>query len=131
MIPVYVRGLVARSVALLVSSGTALAAQDVPREQWQRSDSVIHSLALAPGGRVADVGAGEGFYTRLLSKVVGAGGRVYAVDITDFAISSLHKLLERDTLTNVSVIKGDPDNPQLPTDSPAAILRANAYHQFT
>src|SRR6516162_2138359 len=51
------------------------------REQEERPDLLIQALKLMPGEAAADIGAGTGYYTRRLAKLVGPKGRVYAVDI--------------------------------------------------
>jgi predicted methyltransferase len=48
------------------------------RGGWQRPDDVVAALALRPGDRVADLGAGEGYFIPHLSQAVGIDGRVYA-----------------------------------------------------
>ena len=50
------------------------------RAGWQLPDRVIDSLEIQPGDRVADVGAGDGYFTFRLSPLV-PRGRVLAVDI--------------------------------------------------
>jgi site-specific recombinase XerD len=53
------------------------------RGKHGRVPEILDALALSQGSQVADVGAGEGFITARLAKVVGPHGRVYAVDIDD------------------------------------------------
>ena len=63
---------------------------------------ILDALALSQGSQVADVGAGEGFLTARLAKVVGPVGRVYAVDIDDKnAIPKLKELVRKESLQNV------------------------------
>jgi hypothetical protein len=45
-------------------------------ERYRAPDVILAGLALAPGQRVADVGAGRGFLTTRLAAAVGPGGRV-------------------------------------------------------
>ena len=47
---------------------------DPERDTWQRPLAVIDFLAVEPGDVVADLGAGTGYFTRLLSIQVGAEG---------------------------------------------------------
>jgi len=51
------------------------------RAFWQRPDVVIRSLEISTGSRVADLGAGKGYFVPYLSRAVGEDGRVYAVEI--------------------------------------------------
>ena len=51
------------------------------RDGWQQPDRVIEALALEPGARVADLGAGGGYFTFRLADATGPDGLVYAVDV--------------------------------------------------
>src|SRR5207249_3014489 len=51
------------------------------REVWQRPDQVVQALQLRPGQRIADIGAGSGYFTRRFARAVGRRGKVWAVDI--------------------------------------------------
>ena len=66
---------------------------------------------IAPGMTVADIGAGEGYYTVRLSARVGEKGRVVAQDIVPKVISALASRVEREQLKNVSIKLGEPSNP--------------------
>ena len=67
-----------------------------------------------PGMWVADVGAGEGYYTVRLARVVGHKGRVLAEDIVPETRDDLGERVQRERLDNVAVKLGTPDNPMLP-----------------
>ena len=108
-----------------------LEAQRGNRDGWQRVPDVIAALAIGEGGRVADVGAGDGYFVRHLAHIVGAGGRVYAVDISDRALSNLRRLVEDEELESVEVVRGEIDDPRLPGGSLDAVLVVNAYHEMT
>ena len=100
------------------------------REVWQRPDDIVAALALTAGSRVADVGAGDGFFTVRLARAVGPEGRVLAVDIEQKMLERLKQLVETDKLLNVDVIRGEPNDPNLPSDSLDAVLIVNAYHEM-
>ena len=68
---------------------------------------------------VADVGAGEGYYTVRLARVVGPKGRVLAEDIVPEVRDQLSDRVQRERLDNVAVKLGTADNPMLP----ASIVR--------
>jgi ubiquinone/menaquinone biosynthesis C-methylase UbiE len=89
------------------------------------------ALAIGEGSRVADVGAGSGYFTEYLSREVGVGGHVYAVDISERSLSQLRRLAEEDGLDNIEVIRGEIDDPRLPERSLDAILVVDAYHEMT
>ncbi len=108
-----------------------LRAQRHSRDEWQRVPDVLAALAIGDGSRVADVGAGSGYFTRHLAGQVGTTGRVFAVDISERALSQLRRLVEDEGLENVEVVRGDVDDPRLPDGALDAVLVVNAYHEMT
>jgi ubiquinone/menaquinone biosynthesis C-methylase UbiE len=108
-----------------------LEAQRRNRDSWQRVPDVIAALAIGEGSRVADVGAGSGYFTEYLAREVGAGGRVFAVDISERSLSQLRRLAEDMGLNNIEVVRGELDDPRLPERSLDAVLVVDAYHEMT
>src|SRR5512143_3657430 len=51
------------------------------RDTWQKPEQIMDSLGIADGARVADVGAGGGWFTVRLARRVGPLGKVYAEDV--------------------------------------------------
>ncbi len=88
--------------------------EDPGRAQWQKPDEVVHRLQLRPGQRVADIGAGTGYFTALLARAVGSGGRVYAVDIDPQAVRYMRDRFRGGKFRQVRVIQATPDDPKLP-----------------
>ena len=80
---------------------------------------------------VADIGAGEGYYTVRLSPMVGAQGRVLAEDIVPRTIAALARRVQRERLDNVAIKLGQPNDPQLPPGSFDRILMIHMYHEIT
>jgi ubiquinone/menaquinone biosynthesis C-methylase UbiE len=78
---------------------------------------------------VADVGAGEGYYTVRLARVVGAKGRVLAEDIVPEVRDSLSERVQRENLDNVAVKLGAADNPMLPAQSFDRVFLVHMYHE--
>ena len=87
-------------------------------------------MGVTTGAVVADVGAGDGFFTTRLSKAVGPSGRVYAVDVSSQALERLKVNVAREGLTNVEPILGAPHDPKLPVGVLDAALIINAYHEM-
>jgi len=86
---------------------------------------------LKPGMTVADVGAGFGAWTVRFSKVVGPSGRVYATDIGAAQLAALRDAVQREGLTNVTVLDGAAATTNLPALCCDAILIRDAYHHLT
>ena len=110
---------------------TATAAPAVRREDWQRVSDIFAALGAAPGSRIADLGAGEGWLTVRLARHVGPGGRVFASDISESALGRLAETLAKDTLRNVELVLAEDDDPRLPFGTLDGVVILNAYHEMT
>jgi ubiquinone/menaquinone biosynthesis C-methylase UbiE len=117
--------------AALVQRGTGDRAREAKREKDQRVGDIFTAMGVKPGAVVADIGAGEGFFTVRLSEAVGAEGRVLAVDISASVLRSLRARVEREGLANVEVVEGTTSDPRLPEAALDAALIVNAYHEMT
>jgi precorrin-6B methylase 2 len=111
-------------------SPSAIHDEEQRREQRERVSDVLAFLGAAPGARVADVGAGGGFYTVRLARLVGPTGHVVAVDINSRALDRLRQRVTQERLSNVEVVQGKPNDPLLPANSFDAVLISNAYHEM-
>ena len=103
---------------------------DAKRERDLKIPEIVQALGLTEGAKVADIGAGDGFYEISLSRAVGPQGRVYAEDIDEKgAIKKLQERVDKDHLGNVDVILGAPDDPKLPSGALDAVLTVISYHE--
>lgn len=84
---------------------------------------------VAPGMSVADIGAGEGYYTVRLAERVGPKGRVLAQDIDGDALRRIGARVEKDRLDNVSIKPGAADDPRLPERSFDRVFLVHMYHE--
>lgn len=101
------------------------------RDSRGEAQKVMDLADITEGMTVADIGAGEGYYTVRLSERVGEGGRVLAQDIDREALERLGRRVERERLDNISIKLGQPDDPQLPADSFDRIFLVHMYHEVT
>src|SRR6478672_13635792 len=115
-----------RDVAPIVS-GT-FSTEDA-RDRLGEAEEVMELSGVTPGMSVADVGAGEGYYTVRLARVVGPKGRVLAEDILPDVRDSLSDRVQRESLDNVAVKLGTPDNPMLPGHSFDRVFLVHMYHE--
>ena len=115
-----------REVAPIVSD--TFSTEDA-RDRLGEAEQVMALAGVAPGMSVADVGAGEGYYTVRLARVVGARGRVLAEDIVPEVRDTLSDRIQRERLDNVAVKLGTPDNPMLPGGSFDRIFLVHMYHE--
>ncbi len=100
------------------------------RADNERPDLVVDSMNLAPSDVVADLGAGTGYFTFRLADRVPAG-RVFAVDIQPEMLDIMRQRLEEQNVDNVTLVRGEITDPQLPSDSIDAALMVDAYHEFS
>jgi predicted methyltransferase len=70
---------------------TAGRPEEARREAWLNVPGIVDALGIVAGAAVADVGAGDGFFTVRLARAVGPNGRVYAVDVTSSILEKLRK----------------------------------------
>jgi predicted methyltransferase len=104
---------------------------DDSREKSEKVSEILTALQAEPGKRIADVGAGEGFYSLRIARAVGPTGRVTAVDVSEKYLEKLRARLQEDNVTNVDVVVGAVDDPRLPEGTFDAVLIYNAYHEMT
>ncbi len=102
---------------------------ETARDSRGEAQKVMDLAAIEPGMTVADIGAGEGYYTVRLSERVGVNGRVLAQDIDEEALQRLGNRVERERLDNVSIKLGAGDDPRLPPDSFDRIFLVHMYHE--
>ncbi len=93
-------------------------------------DKVVMDLArIGAGTTVADIGAGEGYYTVRLAERVGPKGRVLAQDIDRSVLERLGNRVQRERLDNVSIKLGAIDDPRLPQASFDRVFMVHMYHE--
>ena len=116
-----------RPVASIVSDQWAT---EDSRERAGEAAAVMALLGIGPGMRVADIGAGSGYYTVRLAARVGPKGQVLAQDIVPRYLDGLRRRVAREGLSNVSVSRGEPHDPLLPPDSVDVALLVHMYHEI-
>ncbi len=100
------------------------------RDQKQRPEELVKSLAIRPGMTVADVGTGVGYMLPYLSAAVGPQGKVLAEDIFDDFLAKARANSEKADLHNVEFIKGTEHTANLPAGQLDVILALDSYHHF-
>ncbi len=100
------------------------------RDDRREAETVMAKAAIAPDMTVADIGAGDGYYTVRLAAAVGTGGRVLAQDIDEQALARLADRVERERLDNVSIKFGAEDDPRLPDSSFDRVFMVHMYHEI-
>lgn len=116
-----------RPVASIVSSSYST---EDKRDAAGEADRVMDRLGIAPGVRVADVGAGDGYYTVRLAKRLGPEGAVLATDVEPRHLERLRARLVREGVTGVTVLRGLPRDPGLPAGSVDVVILSHVYHEI-
>jgi protein-L-isoaspartate O-methyltransferase len=101
------------------------------REQEEQPTRALQLMQIERGTTVADIGAGSGYFTERLARLVGPSGRVYATDIQRGMLDLLERRLARAQIRNVSIILGEPSNPKLPENSVDTALMVDVYHELS
>jgi len=99
------------------------------RAERLQIDRVMDLLEIGPGKKVADIGAGSGWFTILAAKRVKEAGSVYAVDINPEAIRYIEDRAQKEQLHNVRTILGHEDDPLLPANQIDSVLLLKTYHE--
>lgn len=116
-----------RPVAPIISSRWST---EEARDRVNEAEKVMDLAEIRPGATIADIGAGEGYYTIRLAARVGAQGRVLAQDIFPEVRDALAQRVARERLDNVSVRLGESDDPKLPDNSFDRIMMVHMYHEI-
>ena len=101
---------------------------DPKRDSWQKPHEVIQALALKPEASVADIGAGTGYFSVRLARML-PKGKVYAVDLEPDMVRHLAARAKREQLANVVAVQAAPDDPKLP-ESVDLVLLVDTYHHL-
>jgi len=100
------------------------------RDEWQQPERVIAVLAIAPGSKIADLGAGSGYFTFDLATATGPGGLVYAVDVDPDMISLLDERAAEEGANNVRTVLAEPEDAGLPDGEIDLVFTSNTYHHI-
>jgi ubiquinone/menaquinone biosynthesis C-methylase UbiE len=119
-----------RTIAGVMGHEAAQWLERPEREAEEAPSKAIAALQLRPGQVVADIGAGSGYYTMLLSAAVGSRGRVYATDIQPEMLAQIRKKIERHPVTNVELVLGTATESRLPDRSLDLALMVDVYHEL-
>jgi SAM-dependent methyltransferase len=100
------------------------------RDKKLQIDRVMKLLKIEKGSRVADIGAGSGWFTVRAAKRVGPSGTVFAEDINPKAIDYIEARAKKEDLPEVKTVLGAPDDPKLPAAAADAVLMLKVYHEI-
>jgi ubiquinone/menaquinone biosynthesis C-methylase UbiE len=116
-----------RPVAPIISSAYST---EAARDGHGEAERVMDRLAVAPGMRIADIGAGDGYYTVRLAKRLGAGATVYAEDVQQAYLDRLAARLTREGIVGVTLVHGTSADPRLPAQVVELAILSHVYHEI-
>ena len=102
--------------------------QDSEEYSFLNPNEVLVHATLHAGMRVADFGAGSGFFTRAAAREVGEEGVVWAVDTNQDLLVRIKNLSLVEGLPNIEIIQGDAERAggsNLPTGRFDFVIIAN------
>lgn len=100
------------------------------RQIYAHRDAIVEALKLESNQRVADVGAGTGFFSELLAKAVGVGGQVWALEISPKFAVHLRERFDKAGLAQVEVIENTDRSTGLSESSIDLAFICDVYHHF-
>jgi SAM-dependent methyltransferase len=115
-----------RPVAAIVSPEYS---DEQTRDRHREAERVMDRLGIRSGIRVADVGAGLGYYTVRLARRLGPSAAIYAQDVSAEYLGQLRARLERDRVRGVTLVLGTPGDPRLPPASIDVAILSHMYHE--
>lgn len=101
------------------------------REREEAVSKLMPSLDVKAGQAVADFGAGSGHHSVKLARLVGAKGKVYAVDIQKEMLQMIGQRMKKEKLENIELVLSKEKDPKLPAAGVDMILMVDVYHELT
>jgi ubiquinone/menaquinone biosynthesis C-methylase UbiE len=100
------------------------------REQEEAPEQALALIGIRPGMVVADVGAGTGYMTIRVARLVGPSGKVFASDIQPAMLRIIADKARTEHLANVEVVQGSEIDAHLPEDLVDLVLLVDVYHEL-
>ena len=119
-----------REIAYVMGHAAASWLERAERDQEENPKKLLELLAFKEGEVVADIGAGSGYYTFRMAKLVGKTGKVLAVDIQQEMLDIIKNRMKKDGVENVEPVLGAEADPKLKPESVDTILLVDVYHEF-
>ena len=115
-----------RSALLVFVLAASITAQGRDPRQYQQTlenpervaglqvDRVVTTLAIKPGMRIADLGAGTGVFSLPFAKAVGQEGKVYAIDVDAALLAIVKEKAASVSVANIETIVAGATDPKVP-----------------
>ena len=103
---------------------------DPARDAWQRPETLVAALEIAPGMTVTDLGTGTGYLLPHLVRAVGLDGVVLAQDIEPSMLDWVRQRAAKEGWTTVRTVQGTGDAPGLEPASVDRVVMVNVWHHI-
>ena len=100
------------------------------RDAAHEVDQIVQRLGIRPGMTVADIGAGSGYDTLRLARIVGPKGLVIGEDVTADYLVALKAAALIEHVNNVRTVLGGPADPELAAGSIDVAIMVHMYHEI-
>lgn len=100
------------------------------RDKEENTALLLKNLSLKPGMVIADIGAGSGYHSALLSKMVG-NGKVFAIDVEPEMIAYLNERIKQEKLSHIVPVLSTEQKLSLPENTVDMMLLVDVYHEFS
>ena len=96
-----------------------------------KPDEILKALELRQGQRVADIGAGGGYFSLRFAEAVGKNGRVFAIDTNPKFLEFIENSAKEKELNSIETVLTMEENPALPDKSIDLIFMRNVCHHLS
>lgn len=118
-----------REISYVMGAGGASWLERAEREREEGTPIILKKLPIQSNSVVADIGAGTGYYSFRIAKLV-PEGKVYAVELQNELINYLNRERKDKGAQNVTVVKGEEASPNLPKSSIDLAIMVDVYHEL-
>lgn len=120
-----------RKIASVMGAGGADWLERPERQSEEDTERALSDLNVKPGMVVADIGAGTGYYSVRVARLVSPGGKVIAVDIQPEMLARLRTEAKAAKVSNIEPVLGTASDPHLPAVAVDLVLMVDVYHELS
>lgn len=115
---------------LLKTDDTATASETEPRDRQMKPVEILQLMGVRAGQVIADIGAGDGYFTRRFAAAVGPTGKAIGIEIDPASVRAMTVDAQRRGLTNYEARLAPPDDALLAPQSVDVIFLRNVFHEI-